>query len=113
MKLCEIIKNIKKEKSKSDINIIKELENQKNEINVLKSEIKTLNEMINDLKNVYDILEQINFYSSSILKNKEEIDLLKSAIKERLGKDINISKDYIKHQQMGKIHQHFINYVII
>ena len=45
--------------------------------------------------------------------NKEEIDLLKSAIKERLGKDINISKDYIKHQQMGKIHQHSINYVII
>ena len=29
LKLCEIIKNIKKEKSKSDINIIKELENQK------------------------------------------------------------------------------------
>ena len=96
LKLCEIIKNIKKEKSKSDINIIKELENQKNEINVLKSEIKTLNEMINDLKNVYDILEQINFYSSSILKNKEEIDLLKSAIKERLGKDIKYFKRLYK-----------------
>ena len=96
LKLCEIIKNIKKEKSKSDINIIKELENQKNEINVLKSEIKTLNEMINDLKNVYDILEQINFYSSSILRNKEEKDLLKSAIKERLGKDIKYFKRLYK-----------------
>ena len=102
LKLCEIIKNIKKEKSKSDINIIKELENQKNEINVLKSEIKTLNEMINDLKNVYDILEQINFYSSSILKNKEEIDLLKSAIKERLGKDIKYFKRLYKASTDGE-----------
>ena len=102
LKLCEIIKNIKKEKSKSDINIIKELENQKNEINVLKSEIKTLNEMINDLKNEYDIIEQINFYSSSILKNKEEIDLLKSAIKERLGKDIKYFKRLYKASTDGE-----------
>ena len=38
------INNIKKWKSKCDINIIKELDNQKNEINDLKSEIKTLNQ---------------------------------------------------------------------
>ena len=96
LKLCEIINNIKKEKSKSDINIIKELENHKKEINLLKSEIKTLNQIINELKNAYDIMEQTNLYNSSILRNKEEIDLLKSAIKERLGKDVKYFKRLYK-----------------
>ncbi len=53
---------------------------------------KTLDENINDLKNEYDIIEQINFYNSSILRNKEEIDFLKLAIKERLGKNIKYFK---------------------
>ena len=96
LKLCETINNIKKEKSKSDINIIKELENHKKEINLLRSEIKTLNQIINELKNAYDIMEQTNLYNSSILRNKEEIDLLKSAIKERLGKDAKYFKRLYK-----------------
>ena len=92
MQLCDIINKMKKEKSGSNINIINELDNNKKEIDDLKSEIKSLNQMIKDLKDLYNNIENSYFYGSSILRSKEEIDLLKSSLKERLGKDVKYLK---------------------
>ena len=90
--LYDTIKNMKNnldENSSDNIsNIKKELESQKNEINNLKEEITRLNKIIKELKELYDILDQNRCYGSFILRSKEEVDLLKDSINQKLGKKV-------------------------
>ena len=102
MQLYEIVKKMRNEKSDSNIKIINELENQKTEINALKSEIKNLNQIIKDLRVSYNNIEHNYFYGSSILRNKEEVELLKSSIKERLGKEVKYFKRLYKASTDGE-----------
>ena len=100
--LCNIIMNMKKGKLNEKNEINKELENQKSEVNNLKNEIIKINQIMNELKDSYNILEQCNLYGSSILRNKEEIDLLKMAIKQRLGKEFKYLKLLYKASSDGE-----------
>ena len=88
--LYEIIKK-DKNKVKTDKNIddLKKLvDNQKTEINTLKNNIQKLNQDIEELKKANSILEECNLYGSTILRKKEEIDLLKQTITEKLKKEV-------------------------
>ena len=102
LKLLEIINNMKNEKSKKNVDIFKELEKQKLEIQNLKKELEKSNDIINSLKESYEILEQSNLYGSCIIRNKEEINLVKKAIKERLGKDVKYFKRLYKASYDGE-----------
>jgi hypothetical protein len=102
MQLCDIINKMRKEKSVSNLNIINELESHKKDIDALKSEIKKLNQIIKDLKDSYNNIEHNYFYGSSILRNREEVNLLKSSIKEKLGKDVKYFKRLYKASSDGE-----------
>ena len=54
------------------------------------------------MKDSYNNIEHNYFYGSSILRNKEEVNLLKSSIKERLGKDFKYLKRLYKASSDGE-----------
>ena len=86
--LYEIINNIQKETNykmnNSKEGLKKELEKQKEEINNLKKEIEKINN-INKFRELWE-------FDNSIIKNIKEINLIKSAIEQRLGKEIKYFK---------------------
>ena len=100
--LLAIINNMQNVKTTKNLDLMKELEKQKVEILNLNKKLEKYNVIINELKEKYEILEQSNLYGSCIIRNIEEINMIKKAIKERLGKDVKYFKRLYKASYDGE-----------